>query len=125
MKRKGWMKTGRRFWQEIFFIIPVSVFLIHMFIGYPEIFKDWLGIATIGFHLILLFSLISQFFWRRTALSFILILCVGLYSMFWIFASLFMLIKNSDKVIPTIIFSVSLFSLFPAITMTVKKMVPR
>ncbi len=84
-------------------------------------FEDWLGIATICFHLILFTCLIIQFFWKNTVLSFILILFVGLYSMFWIFASIYMLIENPNKMLSTAILTVALFSIFPALIMTVKK----
>ncbi len=125
MEVKSLIKIARKFWQEFFFIIPVGIFLIDMFTGHPEMFKDWLGIATICFHLILFICLIGHFFWRNTALSFTLILFAGLYSMFWIFASIYMLIENSNKIIPTAILIIALFSIFPIFTMTEKNVVTK
>lgn len=121
MEIKSLIKTARKVWPELFFIIPVGIFLINMFIMHPEMFEDWLGIATICFHLILFTCLIIQFFWKNTVLSFILILFVGLYSMFWIFASIYMLIENPNKMLSTAILTVALFSIFPALIITVKK----
>jgi hypothetical protein len=105
-----------KFWQELFFIIPVVIFLIDTVIG-SKIFEDWLGITTYCFHLFFLIFLIRQFFNVNKILSFILIIFVGLYSMFWIFASLYMVMENSNKILPTILLIVALFSIFPVITL--------
>ena len=117
MKEESLKRKVLRSWQEIFFIIPIGIFLFDVLIGQPKIFYDGLGIATFCFHLVLFIYLVGQLFWKSVVLSSIFSPFVVLYSIFWIFSSVYMLIANSDKILYTAIFFLTIFSIFPAFTM--------
>jgi hypothetical protein len=126
------LKSMLRFWQEIFFIIPMGIILIVMvsdvFMRQTSMFDDGLGIATFCFLLILFICLIGQLFWKNEVVSLCITPLLVLYSLFWIFVSFAMPkyiaydIPNPNNHLRPVILIVALFLLFAAITMPRKYM---
>ena len=117
------LKSALKFWQEIFFMIPVG---ISIFIMVMDIYKDngrfnidWLGIATFCFHVILFICIVGQFFWKNGTLSKYLAPILVLYSFFWAFAFFAMPMSNPVEhafLRPVLVFF-ALFLVFVASTM--------
>ena len=126
MKTKS-LKSVLKFWQEILFVVPIGILLVVMvsdvFMRQTSMFDDGLGIATFCFLLFLFICLIGQFFWKNENLSICLTPLLVLYSLFWVFVSIYLLIEHSKKVplieilIMVLFLVLALFLVFAAITM--------
>ena len=113
------------FWQEIIFLIFISVYLIGFIIENSRFFEQSFNLFIFSLFLTIFFCLIGQFYWKNKKIAIVLAFIFGICSGYMILAILsdLMNLKASNyQVVMGLIFGLLLFIglVFAAITMPSK-----